>query len=704
MFCPNCGSSMKDGMKFCPNCGSAVAQEVNPVETAGPETTTPPEPEKTFAPEPKPEPEIAAPAEQTPPTGTEPKTGAYTEPAARTPQQPTYPASQQTYQAPQQPYQAPQQTYQPPQQQAYQAPQQPYQAPPQQAYQAPQQPVYPPQQQVYQAPPQQTYQPQQAYQMPQQPVYQAPQQMAGAFYGAPVAAPKKKKGGAVVAIIAAVLVIAVAAVALFVWPGFLKGKGSINIEGKEPDEAYRLVSKRNTDEIADSAVTYYKTALTESPLIGGGKDELTADITVSEDMASLLRSMAGVDMDWLQKLTVGFNFNEKGSEMGGDLVLKVNGTDLLGGSFYLDTEKGKAFAKINEFSDKYVEFDLDDYLDDLRSDDGEFILDVLRDALPDEKTVEKLIDRYSAVLRESVEKDMAEKEKGTLSRAGVKEEGTWLTVTLSEDDMADIALKVLREVKNDDDVYKIVSSFGKAAGEELSKSDFKDEIDSLIEEIEDEGVEAGEIVSKVFVAKNGDVHGREILIDGEKILEYAYPQSEGKFGFELKIYADPGDEEPGVLLTGSGKRTGDLITGDFSLEADGEEIFSFSTENFDAEQFKNGRLKGVVSFEMPSVGSSGISSVLSAFSFQIDADFDMKNGGKLKVAVLAGEEDEKKEMITIDLSSKKSSSPSIKVVSSGLEADEYTSSIDSDKARKTIADRLKKAGAPAELTESLLDD
>ncbi|MBQ6915050.1 MAG: hypothetical protein IJQ65_04965, partial [Kiritimatiellae bacterium] len=69
-------------------------------------------------------------------------------------------------------------------------------------------------------------QPQQQYQQPYG------QQPYGQPYGAPYAAPqqKKSKKGLWIAIIAIVLVLGLAAVALFVWPGFLKGGSPIDGE------------------------------------------------------------------------------------------------------------------------------------------------------------------------------------------------------------------------------------------------------------------------------------------------------------------------------------------------------------------------------------------------------------------------------------------------------------------------------------------
>ena len=111
----------------------------------------------------------------------------------------------QPVQQPQPQYQQPQ--YQPPvQQPQYQQPpvQQPQYQPPQ--YQQPQY-QQPPVQQAYPQQPQGYYQPQGAY--------------------APAATATKSKKGIVIAIIV-ILLLGATAIALFVWPGFLKGNGSLD--------------------------------------------------------------------------------------------------------------------------------------------------------------------------------------------------------------------------------------------------------------------------------------------------------------------------------------------------------------------------------------------------------------------------------------------------------------------------------------------
>ena len=180
-FCSNCGSPLVEDARFCPVCGQPVAQEAAPAQPEQP----------AYQPE--------QPAYQPEQPAYQPEQPAFQPYTYQQPQEQAY-----AYQQPQQPqeqgyaYQQPQQSYayQQPQEQAY-------------AYQQPQQP----QEQGY------------AYQQPQQSyAYQQPQEQGYAQY--PQAQPPRKKSAAgPIAAVAAVLLIGLAAVACFVWPGWLKGEG-----------------------------------------------------------------------------------------------------------------------------------------------------------------------------------------------------------------------------------------------------------------------------------------------------------------------------------------------------------------------------------------------------------------------------------------------------------------------------------------------
>ncbi|MBQ3866702.1 MAG: zinc ribbon domain-containing protein [Clostridia bacterium] len=637
MFCPNCGNKLEDGAAVCPACGTPRYRKADP-----PQTT----------------------------------------PAS--PQQPTY------QQAPPQPvYQQapPQPTYQqtPQQQPVYQ--------------QAPQQPVYqqtPPQPAYQQMPPQPTYQ-----QMPpQQPMYPPmPQQPgAGAFYGAPVPpagkAPKQKKKKKWIAPVAILLVVAViASVVAFAFPTLQ------NVYMKTfatPVQYYRHVGERSAKELGRSIGAIYNTNFYDTVAVKGGKDEIDVDVAVSEDMRSLIASSTGADLSWLKELGLSLSVSSREGDAVGAFALKVNGTELLSGDFGAsDTDSG-LFVKLRDFSEEYARLDLSD----LSDGNAAFFNSLLgayelREKMPDGKTVEDLIARYAGVLLAVLDEDDVTKESGALAEAGVEEKGTWLRAEIRGEDAKTMAAAFVHEARDDEDLLRVVNQIKTLTGEEpFSGEAWNGKLDELMDTtMESEG--EGSVILSAFVAENGEVHGRRIEADGSTLI-YAFPQNNGSFGYRLEVQKNGAT---GITLTGSGKKSGDAITGDFAVSGEGEEAFSFRTEGFDWKKFKEGVVKGKFIFG----GEGEIADDLAAGLFSnmivtVDADISAK-GGSARIVLSDGESDQ----LTVTVSAKTGSAGAVDPVTTGKEMSEWLSSLDEDHVMETLREKMRRAGIPQELIEDVFD-
>ena len=230
-FCPSCGTALPEGVKFCPGCGQKLAAEPQP--QAQP-SFVPPVVPPVAPPGPAPSYPTSAPAPSAPPPqqavpGPQPNQGSW----QAAPAQQSYNAAQQSYNAAQQSYNTAQQGYNAAQQ-GYNAAQQGYRQPWQgynQGQGAAQSPVPP-----------------QAY---------------------PQAVPKSGKSKLPLILIAIVAVLALAAVAAFLWPGFLKSSAPApTAPVTEPANPADPTASTAATAATQTAVPTDVPVTTEAPVIG----------------------------------------------------------------------------------------------------------------------------------------------------------------------------------------------------------------------------------------------------------------------------------------------------------------------------------------------------------------------------------------------------------------------------------------------------
>lgn len=738
MFCTKCGAQLEDGAKFCTGCGAQTrfAQVPTPEATAPAAPAAPATPAAPSAPQ---TPAWSAPASQTPPAPTAPQAPAWGAP--QTPAQSASPqaGSWQTPQQTRQPQQAPQQWQQP--QQQWQAPQQ---TPQQWQQPQQQQPQWQQIQQQWQASPQGQQARQQQWQQPTRSAY--PQQ-------------KKGKGGLIAGIIALVLVLVIG-VGGFVWPGFFRGGkgdssssggGSILSGGSSsssssagtakiaksvvngaPEDYYQAVETNSADRLTAHAASVYDNFLlsnaTSEDISSAGKVSLEPGDKLRELLADALGEQLaeinpGDDFKWLKSIAADYDISRKGDMMGLNIGITLNGKDLIHVAGMMQ-EGGALVLKVPELSDQFFEIppetleDMDlgslnlgsnamlgSLLSSLNIEDTEK-LDPVSKALPDAKTAEKILNKYLKEAVDLIEK--VDKTEQELSVEGVSATYTVLANTIDADTANKIIQKLGPELKEDKDIQKIIKEVAAAAGQdaEAKYQEFIDKIDAYIndpEKIKETLTE--DLIVTVYLDKNSEVHGR-IIESGNSKLELLMPESGSEFGLLIR-YTDDGTEK--LLMQGSGKRSGDKLTGDLDLTYEDEYYGVVGLDGFDIEKVKDGYFVGGLNLKpSASVWSKllekadeedkeipeSIRSILDTLVFHVDLN-TAKDKGDIALTVTNGSD----KFFTISLNGSKGAAKKIDPAE-GIEASEWAQGITLDQMEKVVAS-LEKAGVPQAYTDKL---
>lgn len=477
-----------------------------------------------------------------------------------------------------------------------------------------------------------------------------------------------------------------------------------------PEKYYQYVEKKNAEELASIIGDIYKLYVLDQ------KDYFqttsNAKLTVELDEAGQdileLSGLAGVDLSWLKSASVNTSTTFNGDKVGVNISTAVNKDDILSLIMALDMAEGEAYFQVPELTDKYIGLDLkktmnssdfDDALDewkDLREEHTE-----LYSVLPSQAKLEKLLNKYFKIALNCVED--VEKKSKVLKVEGVSQKCTVLKVTLDNRTLSDIFGAILDEAEKDKALEALIVEVVDATGEDGDDAydEFLDELKDLQKRYKSDR-DMEDIKMTVYVDVKGNVVGRELETDGTTI-SLLMPEKGNKFGYEFSVKSGSNK----YALTGSGKRSGNKLNGEFNLRYNGTSILGITADKFDMETLKRGQMNGRLEISLGSgigkvAGSISGLSVLQDMKFNISAK---SSGHSLQYSFGVIYDDEKMGTLSVATERKRASGvkiPSQKnmvMVEDIRDLEDWFDSIAWDK----VVSRLEKTDLPKDAVDFVED-
>lgn len=375
----------------------------------------------------------------------------------------------------------------------------------------------------------------------------------------------------------------------------------------KPKDYYAYVEKKNL-----TALTNGTGAETVTKVIDQIKSENTS-ITETmkirlgsrgKDFTALAKS-AGVDLSWLDSVGISYTGTVKDTQMKLAFAPILNDVTLANVIAMLDVKEGQAFVSIPELSEKYVgisfgdAYNYEQFAEQMQQVYGMF--EEMAKACPDAKEVEKLTLKYYQIVMDQVEE--MQKDKAKLEAGDVTQDCTQLTMELKSKDVQKIVSAVIKELKKDKDVKKMLEQFCD------SMKDYDDSIDSeevynqFIEGLEEaeasvEEIEIDKLVIEAYVDGDGKIIGRSITIkknDESVSMKYGVARKGDKVGVEISVKTP--EESSDISIVGNGTEKSNKFNGDFKLKVAGQNVLNVDVENYDLKAAEKGNFSGSFTFK-----------------------------------------------------------------------------------------------------------
>ena len=380
---------------------------------------------------------------------------------------------------------------------------------------------------------------------------------------------------------------------------------ALDYVGLEKEEYLQKLASNNLGDLVDGLGEAYGAILggagsSSTPDKAGAKLNMT--LTVGDTALDLFEQFvfggpAPVDISFLKEINLDMDVGMNGQMEAIQLALGLKGQHIVTANLLMNMTESVIHIGLPELNDQWIKLeagsaDMPNVITGGMSSPA--MLAELAEALPDAETLTKVLDRYIALILAGLKN--VDQTTTTLEVGGVKQECTVLTLKLYEEDALNIVKSVLSTAKDDPDLKKIIEDaakgieemVGEYIGAEEAYNDFKDGVEGLLADLEEETEFDTEnpIQLDTYVDKNHNIIGMKLNMDsqGERYdVVYFYNLTEGeKTAFEFAVPSDVDDTDD-FKVSGTGTKAGGKTSGTYTVTMQGMDMVTVKIADLNEE-------------------------------------------------------------------------------------------------------------------------
>lgn len=398
---------------------------------------------------------------------------------------------------------------------------------------------------------------------------------------------QKAKGGKIVLAVAALALVVIVALTAIFW-GNISGYISRNFG--DPVAYLQDVEKENAAAFADELAEIYDQAM-EAPVIQNPAVKETITLELSDTLVALVQTaLAGegvnADLSWVKNIVLSPYVEVYEKNIRIDIGLGLNNVNVVTISMIMDTGSNMIYIGIPEIHETYISLDATEYMDESMGSMEETMFmsqnlgNAMMEAMPESEEIKELLVKYVGIIAEGF--TQAERESRTVQVGTLEQELLVISVNLTQEEILQIANKVLEAAKNDEVIKGILNDF--QAAMETVEGDvgnlyesFSMGVDNALEEIAYamESVKEGNFLTiETFLDDEDVVVGRTFTVtqDGESESIYYIAAAQGdQWAFQM--------EAAEYSVSGQGTQKKDVYSGSYTVSVEDTKYFTLELEN-----------------------------------------------------------------------------------------------------------------------------